>query len=362
MTNPTEALFTAALGLSSPWLCTTVDFSEDDSRLDINIDFPRGSRFSCPECNALDLPIHDTIEKTWRHLDFFQHICYLHARVPRVICPTHGVRMVSVPWARSGSGFTLLFEALALLLAREMAVRPAAAHLRIHDTMLWRILAHYVEAARARIEYQDVSALAVDETSRRRGHQYVTIVADPEQKRVLFATKGKDKATIGRFVQDFHEHNGDPDAVREVCMDMSPAYIEATLEYLPNAVITFDRFHVMKMANEALDALRREEVRTDQRLKGTRYLLLWSPENLTVRKQGELAAVLQSNYRIARGYNMVLDLRTFYTMDHQYAEDYLRRWCGWAQRSRLEPFRQLARSIRSHWNGVVRYHQLKGHL
>lgn len=317
MQNPTEALFTLALNLTPPWTCIRVDFSKEDSRMDIAIDFQRGSRFPCPECGATNLAVHDTVAKQWRHLDFFQHVCYLHARVPRITCPEHGTRLVTIPWSRPGSGFTLLFEALALIYARNMAILPAARQLRIHDTMLWRIVTHYVDKAREEIEFHEVSTLAVDETSRRRGHQYVTIVADPEKKRVLFATQGKDKAAVGRFVQDFHDHNGDPDAIREICMDMSPAYIEATLEYLPNASITFDRFHVMKLANEALDGLRREEARNDPSLKGTRYMFLKRFESLSVEQEAHLRRTLAANDRMARGWRLVYDLRAFYEVPHE---------------------------------------------
>ena len=358
MQNPTEALFTAALGLVAPWECTIVDFRKDDSQIDITLDFPRGARFRCPECHAEQLPIHDTMDKTWRHLDFFQHTCYLHARVPRVTCPTHGVRQVTLPWARAGSGFTLLFEALALMLMRDMPVSRAATQLRVHDKRLWRILSHYIGHARERVEYPHVTAIAVDETSRRRGHQYVTVVADTVGKRVLFAAPGKDKATIGRFVQDFHEHNGDPDAVRDICMDMSPAFIEAAREYLPNAELTFDRFHVMKLASDAMDAVRREAVQRDSSLKGTRYLWLSRPDSLTRADEQKLDAALRTNDRMARGYHLVLDLRTFYTLDTLCdAEAYLRRWYGRARRSRLEPFRKFAKTIKMHWDGIVNYHR-----
>jgi transposase len=359
MQNPTEALFTLALNLTPPWICTGIDFSKEASRLDITIDFPRGSRFSCPECGATHLALHDTTEKQWRHLDFFQHVCYLHARVPRITCPEHGTRLVAVPWARPGSGFTLLFEALALVYAQNMAIRPASRQLRIHDTMLWRIVTHYVAMARAEVDYHEVTSLAVDETSRRRGYQYVTIVADPDRQRVLFATQGKDKAAVGRFVQDFHDHNGDPDAVREICMDMSPAYIEAVLEALPNASITYDRFHVMKLANDALDGLRRAEAHDDTSLKGTRYLFLKRFDSLTKAQEATLLRTPAMNDRMARGWRLVYNLRLFYEVPIEHARVYLRHWYNWAIRSRLGPFRTLARTINTHWHGILNYHRTR---
>ena len=145
-------LFQAALGLAHPWFVKTIDFDAAAKRLDIFLDFERGARFGCPEpdCHAAACPVHDTVEKEWRHLDFFQHEAYLHSRTPRVECDTHGVRLVKVPWARPGSGFTLLFEALAMTLLAAMPVKAAGDLVGEHDTRMWRILHHHVEEARAR--------------------------------------------------------------------------------------------------------------------------------------------------------------------------------------------------------------------
>ncbi len=145
--NP-EALFAVALGITPPWEVVGVEFSQENKRLDIRIDFPRGAQFACPVCGA-SAPVHDTTEKTWRHLNFFQYEAYLTARVPRVKCPNTGcgVKQIQVHWARPGSGFTLLFEALVMALVREMPVKIAAALLGEHDTRIWRVLDHYVHSA-----------------------------------------------------------------------------------------------------------------------------------------------------------------------------------------------------------------------
>ena len=115
-------LFQRALGLGEPWQVVDVEFDAASRRLDLRIDFPKGSRFACPECGRQGLKVHDTEEKAWRHLDFFEHEAYLTARVPRVRCPEHNVRRVQLPWARERAGFTLLFEALVMALVKEMPV------------------------------------------------------------------------------------------------------------------------------------------------------------------------------------------------------------------------------------------------
>jgi len=133
-------LFTAALGLTAPWRVARTEFDAEQTRLDLYLDFPRGARFPCPAkgCTHGACPVHDTAERTWRHLDFFQHKAFLHARAPRVRCPEHGVRQVAVSWARPGSGFTMLFEALALTFAKAMPVSKVAEMTREHDTRIWR--------------------------------------------------------------------------------------------------------------------------------------------------------------------------------------------------------------------------------
>ena len=170
-----------------------------------------------------------------------------------------GVRRVGVPWARSGSGFTLLFEALLMAMVPAMPVNAVARQVGEHDTRLWRVLHHYVEQARANADASEVTRVAIDETAARRGHDYITLFVDIDQARVVFATDGKDAGTIAAFADDLTAHGGNPDAVSEVCIDMSPAFIKGTAESLPKAAVTFDKFHAVKIINEAVDQVRRAE-------------------------------------------------------------------------------------------------------
>ena len=165
------SLLQLALGVAPPWTVVSSDFDTVARRLDIYIDFTAGSRFACPSCGAADCPAHDTEQMTWRHLNFFQHQAYLHARVPRVRCVKCGVKKVSVPWAREGGGFTLLFEALVMAMVSAMPVNAVARLVGEHDTRLWRVIHHYVEQARARTNLATVTRVAIDETAARRGHR-----------------------------------------------------------------------------------------------------------------------------------------------------------------------------------------------
>ena len=158
-------LFQAAVGLADPWYVKACRFDAAAKRLDIDIDFKRGARFPCPAGNGTNCPVHDTVEKQWRHLDFFQHEAYINARVPRIKSDDGKVRLVNVPWARPGSGFTLLFEALAMMLIGSMPVRDASEIVGEHDTRLWRVVHHHVDEARARADHAQVGRVAIDETA-----------------------------------------------------------------------------------------------------------------------------------------------------------------------------------------------------
>src|SRR6266508_1112707 len=252
-------LFSRALGLREPWRVVETSFDAGQRRLDLRLDFEPGARFGCPVCERSGCAVHDTSEKSWRHLDFFQHQAYLTARVPRVRCPEHGVHQVELAWAREGSGFTLLFEALLMALVAEMPVRAVAELVGEHDTRVWRVVHHYVDAARAREDLSTVERVGIDETSFRRGQDYVTLFADLDRSRCVFATPGRDADSVTRFVADLRAHGGEPDQVTEVCQDMSEPYLLGVLGNLLQAAITFDRYHVKAQLSRAVDEVRRQE-------------------------------------------------------------------------------------------------------
>ena len=159
---------TNLLQLTPPWTVARAEFDPEGRRLDIHLDFPQSSRFPCPGCNAADCPAYDTEQMTWRHLNFFQHQAWLHARVPRVHCPNCGIKKIGVPWARTGSGFTLLFEALVMAMIPALPVNAIARQVGEHDTRLWRVVHHYVDQALANTDTEDVTRVAIDETAGRR--------------------------------------------------------------------------------------------------------------------------------------------------------------------------------------------------
>ena len=210
MSSPIEALFTTALGLQPPWYVAKVELDTAKRRIDFEVEHT-GKRVPCPACGAVHQPVHDRVRRSWRHLDFFQLEAWLHADIPRVQCSSCGkTTQLPVPWAREGSGFTLLFEALGLSLCSELPVRQAAAQMRVAPKRLWGRIRHYVHGARARDDMSAVRYVGIDETSVKRGHEYITVVHDLDAKRLLFATPGRDHTTLQAFAQDLRAHGGEP--------------------------------------------------------------------------------------------------------------------------------------------------------
>ena len=275
-----ENIFEKALGVEQPWFIEQTVFETEQKRLDIWINFKRGWRFPLEE-GGTDYPVHDTDEKTWRHLNFFQHECYLHVRVPRVRTDDGRTITVLPPWAGRMLGFTLLFEALLLELCRNMPVDQVARMTGVSDNKLWRMLDLYVEAARFDEDCSQLSTVGMDETSVAKGHDYITLFVDMMQRKTLHIAEGKGSDTVKDFVGYLAEHNGTPDQIKAVSCDMSPAFIKGVNDNLPKAEITFDKFHILKIINEAVDDVRREEAKTNPLLKKTRYIFLKNEANLT---------------------------------------------------------------------------------
>lgn len=354
--NP-EDLFGVALGIVPPWKVVSVDFNKESSRLDITIDFERGATFPCPVCGTSS-PVHDTVEKVWRHLNFFQYEAYLHARVPRVKCPNSGcgVKLVQAPWARQGSGFTLLFEALVMTMCRDMPVNVIASLFSVTDKRLWRVLEAYVEMARANEDYSEVRRVGFDETSAKRGHDYITLFFDLDKKKLLFGTEGKDNETVRTFVTDLKAHGGDPELITDAAIDMSNAFIKGVKEQLPNADTTFDPFHVIKQMNDYLGKIRAAEAKVFPTiLQKSRYLFLKNPENLSVDEQQRLDEIIASqNLKSTEAYLHKLNLQNVYfAKSRTEAEVLLYEWHKKAKASSILLIKKMAKTVKDHWYGIL---------
>ena len=264
-----EELFSVALGLVPPWLVEHVTFTVEEKRLDLHINFPKGSRFACSVCG----------------------------------------------------------------------------------------IDHYVPEARAAVDMANVHAVGVDETSSRRGHDYITLFVDLEARRLLFATPGKDVSTFARFATDLEAHGGSAEAVTDVSMDLFPAFQKGAKEHLPNAQVTFDRFHLMKLVNEAVDAVRRSEAFTQPDLKKTRWLWLKNERKLKVKQKEKLQALLKDqNLKTAQAYQFRLTFQDIFTIKNRHqGATLLKAWLENAKTSDLPPIVKVAYTIMNHWDGVLHW-------
>ena len=245
-----------------------------------------------------------------------------------------------------------------MILVPQMPVKAAARIVKEHDTRLWRILDHYVTEAQKRLDFSRLTAIGVDETASRRGHNYVTVFADLDTRRVIFATEGKDAETFAAFRKDLFRHDHDGSAITDVSCDMSSAYIKGVEFDFPQAEITFDRFHIMKLMNEAIDEVRREEQRTQPLLHKTRFAWLTRANHRTTEqtKVIEELSMAKYNLKTARAYRIGLALQGFWQqLDRTTAEAYLTGWYRWALYCRLKPVVKFAQTIKRHWRGVMNW-------
>lgn len=353
-------IFEMALGLPSPWfikdLTINVDPDKSQGQIDIYIDFERGTRFK--DKSGDGLKVHDTVVKTWQHLNFFQHICYLHARIPRLVTNEGKVvTLEEVPWARPGSKFTLLFEAFSMLLIEsEMPVSKAADIMGVYPQRLWDVFGYWIKLAHANDPQKGVTKIGVDETSTKKGHNYVTVAVDMDSRRVIFATPGKDAECI-KALKSHLEGKGVPnEQVKQASIDMSPAYISGIMENFPKAEVTFDRFHVVKVINEAMDTVRKLESREFDMLKGHKYTFLKNDGKLTREQKGERYGLLMLYPTIANAFRLKEMFNELWAFkDIEEAGGFLAYWCDLVEESGIEPFRKAARTILAHWSGIVNF-------
>jgi len=354
-----EQIFTRALSISPPWRVDSVVFDETRGRLDIGLSYARGSRF---EVDGEFCPVYDTVPKEWRHLNFFEHECYLHAQVPRVRTGDGRTILAMPEWSGKLAGFTLLFESLLLELCRHMPVYRAAKMAGISDDKLWRMLDVYVMASRHGESYSETRTIGMDETSVAKGHEYVTLFVDMEKKRTLFVTEGKGRETVKEFAQELEGHSAHARQIEQVSCDMSPSFVSGVAEFLPNAEITFDKFHILKIINEGVDAVRRQEAKEQPILKNKRFAVLKNDANLTEkqRAQKQELSVSDLNLKTMEAVRMRENFQALYHAEtYEDFSAHLARWIEWVGRCGLKPMEKTAHTVARHLDGILNWKRSK---
>ena len=310
----------------------------------------------CPHCRYATHGSYDEHVASWRHLALGKWSVLIHATVKRIACPEHGVVTEAVPWAASGSRFTLDFEDLVAWLVREMNVTAVTRLVKVAWRTVGRIIRRVVGRKLDAKRLERLYFIGLDEVSYRKGHKYLSVVADHLTGDAVWLGEGHTRATVGKFFEEVGEHSK---RIVAVTMDMSPAYIEEVQARVPHATVCFDPFHVVKLANEAVQNVRRTEARERKGtpeaavLKGSRWALLKTPENLRPDEELKLSTVAAINQRVYRAYLLKEELRALYHCGPEAAERHLGSWSAWASRSKLEPFVKLARTLRKHRDGVL---------
>lgn len=351
-------IFATALGVDAPWFISDKRFDLEAKRLDVWIDFRKGSKFPLHE-GGEEWPVYDTEEKVWRHLNFFQHECHLHIRVPRVRTDDGRTLTVLPPWAGKMLGFTLLFEALLIELCRNMPIRHVAKLVNVSEKKLWHMLKVYVYGAQENDDCEEVTQVGMDETSVAKGHSYITLFVDLAKRRTLLVAEGKGSETVQEFAQNLKDRGGDPARISDVSCDMSPAFIKGVRENLPQAAITFDKFHIIKIINEAVDKIRRDEAITNPLLRKARYVFLKNDANLTAkqRQKKEELQVADLNLRSMEALRMRETFQQIYNAASapEFVE-LLKQWLQWVKNSSLKAMHKAAQMVEDHWSGIVNWH------
>jgi len=366
-----EQLFALALHIEKPWYVESIQLNAESKRIDIEINFYRGSEFyyeSLDEGIQGHYKAYDTERKEWRHLNFFEYECYIKACVPRVkIGNGKGPRIIRVHWEGSKNGFTMLFEAMLLVLCREMAVHTVCRMTNVSDKKMWGLLDLYVGGSRSERNDEHVQRIGIDETKNKRGHQYVTLFVDMDKKQTLYVTEGKSSETVSAFKEDLVEHNGKPEQIKQFSCDMSKAFIKGMKQEFSGAEIVFDRFHIMQILNRAVDEVRRTECQHESILKKSKYLFLKNRENLTKRqaRQLDMIEMSQTKLKTVKAFHMREHFQDIYqSLSQSEFEAKLKSWCSWVMHSRLDRMKEVVKIIRAHWYGIVNWkkHQISNGL
>jgi transposase len=355
-------LYQHLLGLTEPWTVARVDLDVAAQRVEVWVEHPKRLQWPCPDCGARAALYDHAAERTWRHLDSCQFQTFLHAEPPRVKCPEHGVRQVRLAWAEPHARFTLLFEAFAIRVLQETSIEAAHKILAISWDEAWYLMHRAVARGLARKQPRSMPYLGVDEKAAGRGQtNYVTIICDLVGGTVEEVTEGREKRSLLDYFEALSLEQRQ--AIDAVAMDMWDPYIYAVQEGLPDGQnkIVFDRFHLMKHMGEAVDAVRRHEhnvllAQGNTMLTGTRYIWLYSRENLPSRYWEDFYALKNTDLKTARAWAIKESVRRLWDYKTlRWAEPYWKRWYFWATHSRLEPVKKAAKTFKNHLYGILNY-------
>ena len=351
------------LGLDESWHVKAVDLSIESKRVEITLEH-LGGRLNCPEC-GVDCPRADLApERTWRHLDTMQFESILKARTPRCDCKSCGVKTIEVPWAGKHSRFTLMFEAFAIEVMQACGnVKQAAALLRLDWDTVHTIMERGVNRGLERRNLENIKHVGIDEKSFLSGQNYVSVMSDIDSSRVLEVAEGRTEASADKLWKSLARWQRG--SVQAVSMDMWQAFISSTERHVPLAAIVFDRFHISKHLNDAVDQIRRQENKAlraegDTTLTGTKQLWLFNLDNLSFDQLVRFHDLKEQTLKTSRAWAIKEQFRHFWDCFYkQTAEGFFDKWYSWASRSQLQPIVAKAKMLKRHLARLLTYFEHK---
>lgn len=354
-----ESFIAGHLGLTEPWKVTDVSvtdgpFGPEDH---ITVDIPFGSKVFCPGCGKL-CPVHDRLrERVWRNLDTMGRRTYVHSRIPRSDCPSCGVKQLDVPWARKNSRFTLEMESMMLALLREMSVASVARALREIPNRIWRVVSAAAETLRKGLDLSHVRRVGVDEKCFAGRRSYITVFVDLDTRRIIYATEGKGVDSISSFRTHLREHGCLPGNISDFTCDFGLPFRSGIARYFPGARITADPFHLIKLANDALNDIKCKELPLAVSRMKARYILLRKRSNLDGEQMRIMEEICMNNETLGYAYRLKESLASVYMMgDKETARSHLLSWIRAASGRTVRRFNSLARTVESSMESILNWY------
>jgi transposase len=356
-----KTFYTKVLRIKLPWYVKQVIMDESAQRIDIYLDHEQDIRVRCPECGEFYGMYDHAPERIYRHLNTCEMETYIHVRLPRVNCPQHGVKQIVSEVGENGSEMTYAFESYVIKVAQECSIEATARLCGLSWDKGWNALERAVDRGRAGKEHRIPSRIGVDEKSIAKGHQYESLVYDLDAGTVEYVGDNRKQESLETYYGQFSKE--ELAGVTAVAMDMWDPYIAATKGYIPEAEkkIVFDRFHVMMHVLDAVDKVRKEEHRKlselgEETLKGTKYLWLWSEENIPLWRREEFGVLRSQDLQVGRAWGIKENLRHLWAYRYEAPmRRYFKRWYFWATHSRLEPIKKVARMVKAYIDNIVTY-------
>ena len=354
-----KELFSLALNIENPWRIDKIQFDQEKEELNIYVGYMRSSKFLCPKCGK-ECKLHDTKEKVWRHLSFFQYKTYIHCKLPRTNCEDDGVLLAQAPWSTDNTGFTMLFEEYVLRLAQKMPILSISKLLKESNGKIWRIVKKYTDKYIETLDLSNTRIIGMDETSVK-GHNYITLFMDMETSKVMYIAEGKKSSTIYEFKNFFEEHKGKVENIEVFTCDMSLGFTSGIKEIFKEAKIVYDKFHVVKEVNIAVDEVRKKEVEDEKELKKSKYIWLKNPENLKEYQKEKLIKMSKMNLKTAKAYRLKLAFQEIYNKNitKEMAHNEIKEWLNWAIHSKLDSMKKVARMVGQKINGILNYFEYR---